>query len=214
MSEDGVIPCSPEEAVARMVELEASRRGCYRWGAGHYDPARPDLLGMTEVGGVLGWDCAGAAISHAYRLTRHRPGFNRQPHATVEDDINVDSLLEDADPDRGGRQELGELVTEPAPGVLILTPTIRIPERNFVEPGHVRMIVDCSRVHAWVSRLPLFAQVTYLECRGPDGRRPGVVRDSGESVDQHNAKWPVDFRRADGTLARPRAAMVRIRYRP
>ena len=172
MSDDGIIPCSPEEAVQRMLALEASRRGCYAWGAGHYDPERPELLGQTTVGDLTGWDCAGAAISYAYRLTRHRPGYNRQAWATIEDDINVDSVLEDADPVRGGRGELGEVVTTPAAGILLLTPTIRIPEKHFVEPGHVRLIIDTSK---WDPARPRWADVVYLECRGPNGRRPGVV---------------------------------------
>lgn len=200
-SNDGHVPCSAEEAVQRMLALEASRKGEYVWGAGHYDPERPELLGQTTVGGRTGWDCAGAAISYAYRLARHRPGFNRQAWATVEDDINVDSVLEDADPERGGRGELGELVTTPAPGILLLTPTIRIPEEHFDEPGHVRLIIDASK---WDPSRPRWADVIYLECRGPNGRSPGVVRDTGESVDRHDELWP---------KPQHRAALVRIRAR-
>jgi hypothetical protein len=210
---DGFTPCSLEEAVARMLELEASRLGCYSWGAGGYHPANPKQLGMTlgeDTALGLGWDCAGAVV-HALRLTRHRPGFNRQMHASITDDLNVDSLLEDADPDRGGRGELGQLVTTPAPGILLLTPTIKIPEKHFDEPGHVRLILDAS---GWNPAAPRWADVIYLECRGPNGRRPGVVRDHGASVDKHDADWPHDFTRADGTLVRPRAALVRIRYQP
>jgi hypothetical protein len=210
MNDDGVIPCSQAEAVQRMLELEASGKGCYSWGAGHYDPAHPEQLGMTTANGLLGWDCAGAAISYAFRLTRHRVPFNRQSHATIEDDINVDSIIEDADPARGGRGELGELVTTPAPGILLLTPTIKIPEKNFIEPGHVRLIIDASR---WNPSAPRWADVVYLECRGPNGRKPGVVRNTGESVDEHDRLWPTDFRRSDGVLVRPRAIMVRIRAR-
>ena len=198
--DDGLVPCSPEEAVQRMLELEASRKGCYAWGTGDYDPAHPELLGMTTAHGLTGWDCAGAAVCQAYRLFRHQPGFNRTAYATVEDDINVDSILEDADVElRGGRQDLGELVTVPAPGILLMTPTIRIPEKAFVEPGHVRLIIDASK---WNPAAPRWADVVYLECRGPNKRTPGVVRDSGGSVDTHDRLWP---------KAMHRAAMVRIR---
>lgn len=200
MSDIGLIPCSPEVAVQRMLELEASRRGAYSWGAGHFDPDHPALLGMTVANGIQGWDCAGAAISHAFMLTRHRPGFNRQRYATVEDDINVDSIIEDADADHGGHQELGELVTAPDPGVLLLTPTIRIPAKGFVEPGHVRMIIDASK---WSAAAPRWADVVYLECKGPPKRAPGVVRNAGESVDQWDATWPTH-----------KAVMVHIRARP
>ncbi|HEY1814921.1 MAG TPA: hypothetical protein VGG74_21385 [Kofleriaceae bacterium] len=200
MSDVGLIPCSLELAVQRMLELEASRKGCYSWGAGHWDATHPEQLGMT-VGdnGLLGWDCAGAAISYAFMLNRHRPGFNAQPHATITDDLNVDSVIEDADPARGGRLELGELVTIPAPGVLILTPTVRIPAKNFVDPGHVRMVLDATK---WNPAAPRYADLVYLECRGPSGRSPGVVRNTGESVDQWDAVWPTH-----------KAAMVRVRAR-
>lgn len=203
---DGLIPCSDVEAVQRMLELEASRKGCYTWGGGHYDPAHPELLGMTSVHDMMGWDCAGAAISYAYRLFRHRGGFNAQPAATVTDDLNVDSILEDSDPARGGRQELGEIVTVPAPGVLLLTPTIRLPatadRAAFVQPGHVRLILDATH---WTPAAPRWADVTYLECHGPNGHTPGITRATGESVDRHDGLWPRPFHRA---------AMVRIRARP
>lgn len=200
MSDIGLIPCSPEGAVQRMLELEASRKGAYSWGAGHFDPDHPGLLGMTVADGIQGWDCAGAAISHAFMLTRHRPGFNERPRASVSGDLNVDSVIEDATPDLGGVQELGELVTAPEPGVLLLTPTIRTPSKGFVEPGHVRMIIDASK---WIAAAPRWADVVYLECRGPNGRAPGVVRNTGESVDQWDATWPTH-----------KAVMVRIRARP
>lgn len=208
-SGDGVVPCSIEQAVQRMLELEASGRGQYAWGSGDYLPENSALVGMTmNKGGLVGWDCAGAAVCHAFRLKRHRPGFNRQMHASIEDDINVDSIIEDADPARGGRGELGELVKVPTPGILLMTPTIKIPERGYDDPGHVRMIIDASK---WDPARPRFVDLVYLECRGPNGRAPGVVRNTGESVDVHNAKWPTNFERADGSTVRPRAVMVRIR---
>lgn len=204
---DGLIPCSEAEAVQRMLELEAGRRGQYAWGTGNYDPRHPELLGMTTNHGLTGWDCAGAAVCYAFRLFRHRPGFNRQAHATIEDDLNVDSIIEDADPARGGHQELGEVVTAPAPGVLLLTPTITLPANErlpdgFHEPGHVRLILDAAR---WRPVRPKWADVTYLECHGPDRHVPGVTRNTGESVDKWDANWPKPMHRA---------VMVRVRARP
>jgi hypothetical protein len=198
----GFTPCSPEQAVQRMLDLETSRKGCYVWGAGHFDPDHPEMLGMTTVKGMTGWDCAGAAVSHAFELFRHRPGFNAQPQATVSDDLNVDSILEDADPRRGGLLELGELATIPAPGILLLTPTIRIPAKNFVDPGHVRLIIDATK---WDPSASKWADVTYLECCGGPGRAPGVIRNTGESVDKWDSVWP------KWNMC---AAMVRIRASP
>jgi hypothetical protein len=206
MSDDGLVPCGEAEAVQRMLELEASRRGQYAWGTGNYDPKHPELFGMTTNHDLQGWDCAGAAVCHSFRLFRHRPGFNRQPHATIEDDINVDSILEDADPERGGRCELGELVTIPAPGILLLTPSIHLEANEhhgkFDEPGHVRLIIDATR---WNPAAPRWADVIYLECHGPNKHTPGVTRSTGESVDRWDAKWPKPMHRA---------AMVRVRARP
>jgi len=197
---DGVIPCSPEEAVARMLSAE-NNGGQYLLGTGDYVSSAPDVPWTTR-NGELGSDCAGAAICFAYRLRRHRPGFNHQPQATVADDLNVDSIVEDADPRRGGRLELGELVTIPAPGILLITPTIRLPDKNFTMMGHVRLILDATR---WNPAAPKWADVVYLECRGPQHHKPGVTRNSGDGVDQHDATWE---------KWNHRAAMVRIRARP
>ena len=103
-----------------MLSIE-DNGGQYLLGSGDYDPMHPGVPWTTR-NGEIGSDCAGAAISFAYRLRRHRPGFNHQPNATVADDLNVDSIVEDADPRRGGHLELGELVTIPAPGILLITP--------------------------------------------------------------------------------------------
>lgn len=203
VGDDGLIPCSAAEAVARMLQLEADRGGQYLLGTGGYDPRNPLTPWTphaTPAGIELGGDCAGVAISFAYRLCRHRPGFNRQMHATVEDDLNCDSVLEDADPERGGRQELGEVVTVPQPGDLLITPSIRIPSKNFRGIGHVRLILDASR---WNPAAPRWADVVYLECHGPNGHKPGVTRAPGGSVDIHDANWP---------KLEHRAALVRIRH--
>ncbi len=205
----GMVPCSPEVAVNRMLGIE-NKGGQYILGTGHFDPNDPDnpwtygewhdSMGVLQRG--YGSDCAGAAISFAYCLKRSRSGFNEQPKATVSGDLNVDSVLEDADPARGGRMELGELVDIPAPGVLLITPTIRLPDRKFVMMGHVRLILDATR---WNLRAPKWADLVYLECHGGNGHKPGVTRNTGESVDKHDAVWPKWSHRA---------AMVRIRARP
>ena len=197
---DGQIPCSPEEAVTRLLSIE-NNGGQYLLGTGDYVPTAPGVPWTTR-NGELGSDCAGAAICFAFRLRRHRIGFNAQPSATVSDDLNVDSIVEDADPRRGGHLELGELVTIPAPGILLITPTIRLPDKNFTMMGHVRLILDATR---WNPAAPKWADVVYLECRGPQHHKPGVVRNTGESVDQHDKVWPKVLHRA---------AMVRIRARP
>jgi hypothetical protein len=197
---DGLIPCSSAEAVNRMLSIEGNG-GCYLLGGGDYSPLHPGVP-WTFHDGKWGSDCCGAAVSFAYRLRRHRSGFNQTPQASISDDINVDSICEDADPRRGGRLELGELVDIPEPGILLITPTIRLPEKNFSMMGHVRMIIDATK---WDPSAPKWADVIYLECHGPQLHAPGVTRNTGESVDLHDLAWP---------KWQHRAAMVRIRARP
>ena len=144
---DGDIPCSAEEAVTRMLSIE-DNGGQYLLGTGDYSPTAPGVPWTTR-NGEIGSDCAGAAICFAYRLRRHRPGFNHQPQATVSDDLNVDSIVEDSDPRRGGHLELGELVTIPAPGILLITPTIRLPEKNFTMMGHATISVRAFSGTPW-----------------------------------------------------------------
>lgn len=201
----GLVPCSAAEAVQRMLAIEG-QGGQYIWGTGNYNAhGIVDLPWTANDKGEVGSDCAGAAVCYAYKLTRHRPGFNKQPRATIEDDINVDSIIEDADPERGGHQELGELVYTPAPGILVLTPTIHLPGRvpPFMEPGHVRLIIGVAP-GPWDPDKPTFSMVTWLECHGPPRHKPGITRATGESVDHWNEKWP---------LPHHRAVMVRIRAR-
>jgi len=183
-----------------MLSIE-DNGGQYLLGSGDYSPAAPGVP-WTMRNGEIGSDCAGAAICFAFRLRRHRSGFNVQPNATVSSDLNVDSIVEDADPRRGGHLELGELVTIPAPGILLITPTIRIPEKAFTMMGHVRLIIDATR---WNPAAPKWADVVYLECHGPNFHKPGITRNNGASVDQHDGIWP---------KWNHRAAMVRIRARP
>lgn len=128
------------------------------------------------------YDCAGFAINRCWNIKRHRPGFNKGPWATVEDDINCNSALEDA----AHKQELFVPISRPEPGALLTYPTIYLKGHPpFI--GHVGI----------VTRIPLewgpecsWADLIVVQCHGPNGRRPGIVETNGSVWDHHDSLWP------------------------
>src|SRR6266404_8046742 len=97
--------CTAKEAVARGQAIVKAGGGQYGLGSGNYHPV-PYALPMTN--GDVPWtnspdplhpgpasDCAGFAICYAWKIVRHRPGFNAGFWASVEDDVNVNSAIED-----------------------------------------------------------------------------------------------------------------------
>src|SRR5215831_17450620 len=97
--------------------------GQYELGTGGYRPGAADDKPWTTAGsGAVGSDCAGFAISWCYKLPRHRAGFNAGAWASVADDLNCNSAIEDAD----HKMELFVRATGAVqPGDLIAYPTIR-----------------------------------------------------------------------------------------
>lgn len=165
------------------------------WGSGDY---RPRNVGGVDVDlpwtlkdGEWGTDCAGAAICFAYMLVRHRLGFNRGSWATVSDDINVDSTIQDARHNR----ELFVLTTRPELGTLLLTPSITLAS-GFHQPGHVRIVVGISRVLEWDEHAPQWSLLDLAEACGPNHRAPGVILTTGAGVERHDRRWPKDEHRA------------------
>src|SRR5687767_13353887 len=132
-------PITTQEAIRRATSMVNNTTGVYMLGTGDYRPRKLiDLPWTKTASGVIGSDCAGFAICWAWKLRRHRPGFNKGPWATVEDDINVNSTIEDA----YHKQEIAVPV-EPArvkPGDLLCYPTIYSRGHKFI--GHVGMVVD------------------------------------------------------------------------
>jgi len=197
----GPRPCSAAEAVTRALSL-VGRGGCYVLGTGDWigPPSKsqtvaPILLGAdlpwTYRDGKLGSDCAGFAISWCYQLKRHRPGYNRGSWATVSDDLNCNSAIEDAEHGR----ELFELVTGPIqPGDLLCYPTFRagVLLRRFI--GHVGIVTGVAR---WDGRL---ASLDVAQCCGPNGRSPAVLATDGSVWDRHDAKWPAHQKRQTRVL--------------
>jgi hypothetical protein len=137
-------------------------------------------------------DCAGFAINKCYNIRRHRPGFNRGAWATVEDDINCNSAIEDAD----HKQDLFELIypgnwLNVEVGDLLTYPTIHIKDAHsewheFI--GHVGLISDVPR--GWTFIGSGWAGLSVVQCCGPNNRRPGIIQTTGAHWDEHDHDWP------------------------
>lgn len=172
-------PCSPVAAVTVARSLVGT--GTYRMGTGDRG---------TAVGGYS--DCAGFALCRCYGLTRHRPGFNRgwrDPDGrtpSVEDDINCNSAIEDAD----HRRELFARASRPEVGDLIAYPTFRLPGRPLPWIGHVAIIVGVQRVLEWDAASPDWSLLDVVQCAGPDGRKPGIFASTGVHWVDHDRTWP------------------------
>lgn len=174
----------------------------YFLGTGDYRPgAAADVPWTASPGGTLASDCAGFAISWCYKLPRHRPGYNHGAWATVSDDLNTNSALEDA---RHAR-ELFELVQDGdalLSGDLLMYPTIRVTGDDgnvHTLIGHVQIVVDPRGVVAGGH----FAPCVVAHCHGPNLRSPGVTLSDGSVMDLHNQSWPKPEHRAYAVRTRP-----------
>ena len=167
----------PLRTAAQAVEVARSLvgTGIYWLGTGDMD---------TPRGGRS--DCAGFAIDRCYGLRRHRPGFNRGAWASVEDDLNCNSAIEDAD----HNQELFERVTTPFPGALLAYPTVRLPGHPRPWIGHIAIVVGVSRCHEFDVRRPNWSLLDVVQCGGTDGKTPAIVASSGEHWSDHDRTWP------------------------
>lgn len=177
--------CDLHEAVARAQSI-VGKGGEYILGTGDYDPKAKTDLPWTQKGGRSGSDCAGFAICWAWKLHRHRPGFNKGAWASVSDDINCNSALEDG----LHLQELFKTLSPGScvhPGDLLLYPTIVVnvngTKKKFI--GHVGLI---ERVPADFSYGD-WERLTVIQCHGPNGRTPAVVRTDGHVWENHDALW-------------------------
>jgi hypothetical protein len=192
-------PCNAMEAVDRARRM-VNNGGQYLLGTGDYRPFTPtkdirDIVGRdlglvdlpwTLNNGEQGSDCAGFAICWCWKVKRHRPGFNKGPWASVEDDINVNSIIEDAK-HKGELVEgwVGpfEVIQNPRAGDLICYPTFWLYGKQFI--GHVA-IIEIVPANYKPGRFDL---LTVIQCHGPNGFRPGVVRTDGSLFVHHDDVW-------------------------
>lgn len=174
-----------DRAVAHALALVG--RGVYQLGSGDISSSGDDPR-----------DCFGFAVNELYGIPRHRPGFNVGSWATVSDDLNCNSAIEDAD--HAG--ELFERLSTPMPGALIAYPTIRLAGHPDPWIGHVGIVVGVSHCTAWDPARPRYDLLDVVQCHGPNGQRPGIVRTDGSIWTHHDTLWP---------KPEHRTAMLRVR---
>jgi hypothetical protein len=186
-------PCSPAEAVQRARRI-ANQGGQYILGSGSYHPKTlggvlNDVPWTIGPGGLVGSDCAGFAC-WAYKLPRHRPGYNHGSWATVSDDLNTNSWIEDSEHER---ELFYPATSRPEPGDLLCYPTITLlgsdgEHHTFI--GHVGIVVGVERATSWDSGHPRYDLLDVAQCRGPNGRAPGVILTDGSIWLAHDERWP------------------------
>lgn len=202
------LPCSREEALERMRRI-CGVGGAYGLGEGDYHPRLVDgeLVDVPWTGELELGDCSGVALAWAFKIPRNRPGFNRHSKATISNAINTASAVEDA----RAKRELYEIVTTPAPGILLVWPTVTVRRwdpvkkkwfRKKLKIGHVSMIESVKRATEWNFEEPDYGLLDVLHCRGPRGRRPGVVRETGKVWRDHDRRWTAPEHRSVMLLCR------------
>jgi len=187
------------EALQRAQSLV--NQGEYILGTGDYRP-RQDANGNSldlpytqhNGSGPPGADCAGFAVCWCYKVVRHQPGFNRGSWATVSDDINVDSVIEDA----RHTGEIGTVITVPVPGAWLLYPTIRDPRNPQPFIGHVSIIESVPT--EFDAGAPDYRTLTVIQCCGPNGHKPAIIRSDGYYWWHHDQLWPKPEHRSVITL--------------
>lgn len=166
---------------------EAVARARSAVGSGTYE------LGTGDVDTVLGGpsDCCGFATCWCFGIRRHRPGFNLGAWATVEDDTNCNSSIEDAQ----HAQDLFEIVTgDPQEGDLVKYPTIHIVHDGtpMLFCGHEAIIVGVARAAGkWNAAKPDYSLLDVVQCCGPNGHHPGIIASDGSIWRQHDSLWPL-----------------------
>ncbi len=165
---------TPAEAVARAQSL-LGKLYPYVLGTGnHNGPTRKRLKDGTLS--PLGFDCWGFAGSWAYEQPRHEPGFNVGAWATVSDDRNCDSAIEDAEHKRQGY----EVIDRPEIGCLLVMPSVRGEGGKRLRIGHVWLVVGVPA--EWDPARPQYDLLETLQCqasvppaikRGPGPRHDG-----------------------------------------
>ncbi len=137
----------------------------------------------------MGCDCAGLVV-WAYKVRRHRPGYNKGGMFDVEDDANCNSMLGDA----MGTRDLFELASgDPRPGDVIAYPSFWLHDEHgkrlhFI--GHTCVVIGVSRLRGWDPKMPRYDQLDVVQVKGPDGRAPAAIATDGSIWSHHDAQWP------------------------
>lgn len=145
-----VRPCSAELAVTRAKLLVGgNRREPYVLGTGDFHPAATIDEPFSKNSFGFGCDCWGFAGAWCYKLPRHRAGYNKGPWATVADDLNCDSAIEQAEHKDKVSDVLWEIANTPKPGDLIVWPSIRGAGGVRLRIGHVAIVLEVPAEWDW-----------------------------------------------------------------
>ncbi len=170
------IPCTPNEARDRALSL-VGRTEPYVLGTGDYRSDSPLPFTTNPLG--YGSDCWGFAGAWCYMLKRHRKGFNKGPWATVSDDINCDSAIEQAEHPQA-TDRLFEVIERAEPGCLLVMPSVRDPKtRKRIRIGHVWFVYDVPA--EWDTSKPQYELLDTIQCQASS--RPAIKRGPGPSKD-------------------------------
>jgi hypothetical protein len=183
-------PCTPAEAVARALAW-VDKPGVYWLGAGNYHPhliagTMLDEPWTSAPNGAPASDCR-FACCFCYKLPAHRGGFNKGTWASVSDDLNYNSAIEDSEHDR----ELFVPVDgPPAIGDILCYPTIWL--SGHLEPwiGHGAIVVGVSRAANFDPIAPKFSLLDIVHCHGPPMVGPAITKSDGTVFDAHSMRWP------------------------
>lgn len=159
---------SPAEAVERALSLKGSPLPYVLGTGNHRGPTRRN-------NGPLAFDCWGFAGAFAFEQPRHEPGFNKGPWATVSDDRNCDSAIEEA-------EHIGkhyEVVATPRIGDLLVMPSIRDKERRRIRIGHVWLVVGVPA--EWDVEAPQYSLLDTLQCQA--STKPAIKLGPGPKSD-------------------------------
>ncbi len=176
--------CSPGEAIARAHSL-LGKGYPYILGTGnHLGPTR--IKKKDGAYTELGFDCWGMAGSYAYDQRRTDPGFNRGKWATVSDDRNCDSAIEEA-------EHIGkayEVIDTPEMGCLLVMPSIRDENRKRIRIGHVWLAAIVPEIDEWNPKRPEYDKIITLQCQA--STHPAIKMGPGPRHDARAFRGLVD----------------------
>lgn len=176
-------PCTADEAVKRGLDAFIRGGGIYWLGAGNFNPAAPDYpFTATKIDWAS--DCR-FACCFCWKLEAHQPGYNHGAWATVSDDLNYNSLLEDGEHARELCEVVDDTTEHPKPGDIIAYPTIELQGHTFI--GHGALVIAVPTDYRPDEG---FHRLTILQVCGPNGRGPAILKTDGTVFDHHTATWP------------------------
>lgn len=191
----GALVVTPDEAITRALSL-VGKGWPYVLGAGNRrGPTRVRKEDGTYT--VSGFDCWAFADAYAYDHDRHDPGFNKGPWATVTDDRNCDSAIEDAEHKREGY----EVLERPERGCLLVMPSVRDPKtKKRIRIGHVWLVIEVPA--EWDPAKPQYDLLTTLQCQASSSpaikRGPGPRHDGRTFRGETRDEWRLRLLRVIG----------------